>query len=50
MTTTTCSVCELHAESTFKIEGMDCHEEVAILERRLSRLSGLESLDADGDR
>lgn len=47
MTTATCPVCELHAESTFKIEGMDCHEEVAILERRLSRLSGLESLDAD---
>ena len=47
MTTTTCSVCELHAESTFKVEGMDCHEEVAILERRLSRLAGLESLDAD---
>ena len=45
--TSTCTVCELHAESTFKIEGMDCHEEVAILERRLSRLAGLESLDAD---
>ena len=43
----TCTVCELHAESTFKIEGMDCHEEVAILERRLKRLSGLEALDAD---
>ena len=42
-----CTVCEVHAESTFKIEGMDCHEEVAILERRLKRLSGLESLDAD---
>src|SRR5512134_3690363 len=26
---------------------MDCHEEVAILERRLKRLSGLEALDAD---
>jgi Cd2+/Zn2+-exporting ATPase len=26
---------------------MDCHEEVKILERRLSRLAGLESLDAD---
>src|SRR5215510_5076582 len=39
--------CELHAESTFKIEGMDCHEEVAILEKRLKRLTGLESLDAD---
>ena len=35
----TCTVCELHAESTFKIEGMDCHEEVAILERRLKRLT-----------
>jgi Cd2+/Zn2+-exporting ATPase len=42
-----CPVCELHAESVFKIEGMDCHEEVAILERSLKRLSGLESLDAD---
>ena len=45
--TSTCTVCELHAESTFKVEGMDCHEEVAILERRLSRLAGLESLNAD---
>ena len=44
---TACTVCELHAESTFRIEGMDCHEEVAILERRLSRLTGLEGLDAD---
>jgi len=43
----TCQVCELHAESTFKIEGMDCHEEVAILEHRLKRLAGLEALDAD---
>jgi Cd2+/Zn2+-exporting ATPase len=43
----TCPVCELHAESTFKIEGMDCHEEVAILEKRLKRLTGLEALDAD---
>ncbi len=43
----TCQLCELHAESTFKVEGMDCHEEVAILERRLKKLSGLEALDAD---
>ncbi len=43
----TCSVCELHAESVFKIEGMDCHEEVAILEHRLKTLVGLEALDAD---
>ena len=27
----TCTVCEIHAESVFKIEGMDCHEEVVIL-------------------
>jgi Cd2+/Zn2+-exporting ATPase len=46
-TAATCPVCELHAESTFKIEGMDCHEEVAILERRLKRLNGLEAFDAD---
>ena len=42
-----CTVCELHAESVFKVEGMDCHEEVAILEHRLKSLTGLESLDAD---
>jgi Zn2+/Cd2+-exporting ATPase len=42
-----CPRCELHAESVFKIEGMDCHEEVAILERRLKRLAGLEDLQAD---
>jgi Cd2+/Zn2+-exporting ATPase len=42
-----CTVCEIHAESIFKIEGMDCHEEVAILERTLHRLAGLEALDAD---
>jgi Cd2+/Zn2+-exporting ATPase len=46
-TAASCPVCELHAESTFKIEGMDCHEEVAILERRLTTLAGLEALDAD---
>jgi len=42
-----CSVCEVHAESVFKIEGMDCREEVDILERRLTRLAGLESFSAD---
>ncbi len=42
-----CPVCELHAESTFKIEGMDCHEEVALIEKRLTRLTGLEAFDAD---
>ncbi len=44
---TSCRVCELHAESIFKVEGMDCHEEVAILERSLKRLTGLEAIDAD---
>src|SRR4051812_21788154 len=43
----TCSVCELHAESTFRIEGMDCREEVAILERRFKNLIGLEDFSAD---
>jgi Cd2+/Zn2+-exporting ATPase len=47
MAASSCPVCEIHAESVFKIEGMDCHEEVAILERRLKRLTGLEGLDAD---
>ena len=42
-----CQVCELHAESVFRIEGMDCHEEVAILKQRLGKLAGLEALDAD---
>ncbi len=42
-----CTACEVHAESTFRIDGMDCHEEVAILERRLKNLSGLEALNAD---
>jgi Zn2+/Cd2+-exporting ATPase len=42
-----CTVCEIHAESSFKIEGMDCREEVAILERRLKHLPGLEDYVAD---
>jgi Cd2+/Zn2+-exporting ATPase len=44
---TDCPVCEIHAESTFKVEGLDCHEEVALLERRLGRLGGVERLAAD---
>jgi Cd2+/Zn2+-exporting ATPase len=43
----TCTVCEIHAESVFKIEGMDCREEVAILERRLKPLPGVEDLVPD---
>jgi Cd2+/Zn2+-exporting ATPase len=45
--TTTCTVCELHAESTFKIEGMDCREEVVMIERRFKNLRGLEAFSAD---
>ena len=45
--TATCTVCELHAESTFTIEGMDCREEVAMLERRFKHLPGLEDFSAD---
>lgn len=42
-----CSVCEVHAESVYRVEGMDCHEEVAVLERRLKPLPGLEAVSAD---
>jgi Cd2+/Zn2+-exporting ATPase len=42
-----CTVCEAHAESVFRIDGMDCQEEVAILERRLKHLAGLEAMSAD---
>jgi Zn2+/Cd2+-exporting ATPase len=42
-----CTVCELHAESTFKVEGMDCREEVAMIERRFKNLPGLEDFSAD---
>src|SRR5262245_52819406 len=45
--TATCTVCELHAEAVFRVEGMDCTEEVVILERRLKPLVGLEALSAD---
>ncbi|HZR27070.1 MAG TPA: cation-translocating P-type ATPase [Vicinamibacterales bacterium] len=46
-TPVTCTVCELHAESTFKIEGMDCREEVALLERRFKNVAGIEDFAAD---
>ena len=42
-----CSVCELHAEAVFCVDGMDCSEEITILERRLKPLAGLEALSAD---
>jgi Cd2+/Zn2+-exporting ATPase len=43
----TCPNCEIHAESVFRVEGMDCQDEVTLLERRLGRLAGLEALSAD---
>jgi Cd2+/Zn2+-exporting ATPase len=42
-----CPTCELHAEAIFRVEGMDCHEEVVILERRLKPLTGMEAVAAD---
>ena len=42
-----CPVCEVHAESVYRIEGMDCHEEVTLLERCLKPLPGVEGLSAD---
>ena len=39
-----CTVCEIHAESVYKIDGMDCRDEVTILERRLTSLPGFEDL------
>ena len=42
-----CAVCEVHAEAVFRVEGMDCNEEVVILERRLRPLGGVEALSAD---
>jgi Zn2+/Cd2+-exporting ATPase len=40
-------MCERHAETTFRVSGMDCHEEVALLERQLTRLPGVHGLSAD---
>jgi len=47
MVAAVCTVCELHAESTFRIEGMDCREEVALIERRFKHLPGVEDFSAD---
>src|SRR5712691_12934886 len=47
MPSSACTICELHAESTFTVEGMDCREEVALLERRFKNLRGLEAFSAD---
>ncbi len=42
-----CSKCALHAESVFRVAGMDCAEEALILERRLTPLAGVEALNVD---
>ena len=47
MAVSACTSCELHTESTFKVEGMDCREEVALLQRRFKHLPGLEDFSAD---
>jgi Cd2+/Zn2+-exporting ATPase len=43
----TCTVCEIHTESTFRVEGLCCHSEVALIERRFKNLEGIESFSAD---
>ena len=45
--TATCTRCEVHAESVFRIDGLCCGEEAKILERRLRPLNGIEDLSAD---
>jgi Cd2+/Zn2+-exporting ATPase len=42
-----CPRCTLHAESVFRVDGMCCGEEAAILRRRLTPLSGIEDVSAD---
>ena len=42
-----CTSCAEHAESTFRIEGLCCHEEAATLEKHLVRLRGVERLSTD---
>jgi Zn2+/Cd2+-exporting ATPase len=42
-----CAVCEVHAESVYRVDGMDCQDEVRILERRLKPLPGIEAISAD---
>ena len=42
-----CSRCQVHAESTFRVDGLHCKDEVTILERRLRPVQGVEDLVAD---
>ena len=43
----TCTKCARHAESVFRVAGMDCAEEARILERRLLPMAGVEALHVD---
>jgi Cd2+/Zn2+-exporting ATPase len=42
-----CDVCTVHAESTFRVEGLDCREEADLIERRFKHLDGIESFSID---
>jgi Cd2+/Zn2+-exporting ATPase len=42
-----CQKCTRHAESVFRIDGMCCGEEAAILQRRLRPIAGVEDVAAD---
>jgi Cd2+/Zn2+-exporting ATPase len=42
-----CTRCAVHAESVFKVDGLCCGEEAAILRRRISPLAGVEDVVAD---
>ncbi len=42
-----CTRCAVHAESVFRVDGLCCGEEAAILERRLRPVSGVEAVTAD---
>jgi Zn2+/Cd2+-exporting ATPase len=43
----TCTICEQHTESTFRVEGMCCHTEARTLEQRLLRVGGVHRLTTD---
>ena len=42
-----CTKCAVHTESVFRVSGMCCAEEAAILERRLRPIAGVDALSAD---
>jgi Cd2+/Zn2+-exporting ATPase len=42
-----CPRCAIHAESIFRVDGLCCGEEAAILQRRLTPLAGVEDITAD---